>query len=263
MPAKIATKENEIEEKLRALYDLQLIDTRKDHIFSTLGELPLEVEDLENEVEAINIRLIKIREEVAEIESTISAKENSIKKCDELIKKYQKQQDSVRNNREFESLSKEIEFQELEIQLAEKRIKEFSAKVLHKNEIVQEITDKLAFAHNNHKIKLSELDKLIKGNETEQKKLDKLADTYRAKVEPRLLASYEKIRAKVNNGMAIVSIERGASSGSYFTLPPQRQLEIAQRKKIMVDEHSGRILVDEELALEEKEKMDKELGKLK
>lgn len=250
------TKEMTVEEKLRALYDLQLIDSRIDEIKNLRGELPLEVEDLDAEVEGLKTRLEKLNTEVASIDQNIKDKKSAIEEHHSLIKKYSEQQKDVRNNREFNSLSKEVEFQELEITLAEKHIKEFQVSIAHKKEIIVQTTEKLSHKEEHLGHKKSELDAIMAETEKEEAFLSKKSDEYEALIETRLLAAYKRIRANVKNGLAVVSIERGASGGSYFAIPPQTQMEIASRKKILTDEHSGRILVDNTLAEEEKEKMD-------
>lgn len=255
MAKKAASTEVTVEQKLRALYDLQLIDSRLDEIINTRGELPLEVEDLEADIEGLNSRIAKIGEEKSVFEEDIVSRKEAIKTSEALIKKYKKQQDNVRNNREFEALSKEIEYQELEIELSNKRIGEFEAKIEHKQEVLTEVQEKLSATVEKCEIKRGELGELLSETEKEESQLRGIAKEYQEDIEPRLLKAYEKIRTKVKNGMAVVSLERGAPTGSYFTLPPQKQMDIAQRKRIIIDEHSGRILVDAELAEEEKEKM--------
>lgn len=259
-----------VEEKLRALYDLQLIDSRLDEIRNTRGELPMEVEDLEDEIAGLEKRMEKINEEIKDLNQDIKARKEAIKHSESLIKKYTKQQDNVRNNREFEALSKEVEYQELEIQLSEKRIKEFKFKIDQKNALIegveadeekdikakQGLKGKVASYTSHLEHKKDELDKIVKETEKEEKTLMKKADEFSENIEPRLLKAYKKIRAALKNGLAVVPVERGASAGSFFTIPPQRQMEIALRKKIITDEHSGRILVDAELAAEERQKME-------
>ena len=249
-------KELTVEERLRALYDLQLIDSRIDEIRNVRGELPLEVRDLEDDVEGFNLRIQKLEDSLNDVDGQIKSKKNLIEEAKGLIKKYSEQQKNVRNNREFNSLSKEVEFQELEIQLAEKHIKEFSAQIEQKNEVIIGTTERLNERETHLKHKKSDLNAILAETEKEEKLLLSKSDDYKTKIETRLVASYTKIRASVKNGLAIVPIERGASGGSYFTIPPQIQMEIASRKKIITDEHSGRILVDTELAKEEREKMD-------
>ncbi len=260
----MATKtEVTVEEKLRALYDLQLIDSRIDEIRSVRGELPLEVEDLEDEVAGMNTRLEKLKADLEVIEDQIKEKKNNIEESKALIKKYSTQQDNVRNNREYNSLSKEVEFQELEIQLAEKNIKEYRAQIEQKNQVIEETKSRFDERSEHLKHKQSELDEILKETEKEEQTLIKQSDSFESQIEPRLIKAYKRIRTNVKNGLAIVAVERGASGGSFFTIPPQVQMEIAGRKKIITDEHSGRILVDPDLANEEREKMEAMFTKLK
>lgn len=260
----MATKtETTIEEKLRALFDLQLIDSRIDEIRNVRGELPLEVEDLEDEVAGMNTRLEKLTNDLEVIETSIKDKKNLIEEAKTLIKKYSAQQDNVRNNREYNSLSKEVEFQELEIQLAEKHIKEFKAQIEQKTLVIDDTKERLAARVEHLKHKQSELDEILAETEKEEKSLIKESEKYEKNIEERLVKAYQRIRSNVKNGLAVVPVERGASGGSFFTIPPQVQMEIAARKKIITDEHSGRILVDPELAEEEREKMNKLFKKVK
>ncbi|MGO4822475.1 MULTISPECIES: zinc ribbon domain-containing protein [unclassified Flavobacterium] len=255
------TKELSVEDKLRAIYDLQLIDSRIDEIRNVRGELPLEVEDLEDEVAGLSTRSEKLKGELEVIEDLIKSKKNAIDEHKETIKKYTKQQETVRNNREFNSLTKEVEFQELEIQLAEKQIKEMKASIEHKKEVIAQSKERLETKSNHLKHKKSELDAIMAETAKEEEFLTEKSVEYQNLIEERLLAAYTRIRTSVRNGLAVVSIERGASAGSFFTIPPQTQVEIASRKKIITDEHSGRILVDSTLADEEKEKMEKLFSK--
>jgi len=251
------TKELNVEDKLRAIYDLQLIDTRIDEIRNVRGELPLEVEDLEDEVTGLSIRLDKLKTELGTIEEQIKAKKIAIEGHQASIKKYNEQQKAVRNNREFNSLSKEIEYQELEIQLAEKQIKELKASIEHKKEVISNSKEQLDQKNSHLKHKKSELNDIMLETQKEESFLIQKSEEYETLIEERLLAAYKRIRKSVKNGLAVVSIERGASAGSFFTIPPQTQVEIAARKKIITDEHSGRILIDAALADEEKAKMQK------
>src|SRR6478609_4133091 len=256
------TKELSVEDKLRAIYDLQLIDSRIDEIRNVRGELPLKVEDLEDEVAGLKSRSEKLKSDLDVIEVQIKEKKNSIDEHKEAIKKYTKQQESVRNNREFNSLTKEVEFQELEIQLAEKQIKEMKASIEYKKQIVTQSTEKLAQKQSHLDHKKAELDDIMAETSKEEGYLMDRSGEFRVAIEPRLLAAYDRIRSSVRNGLAVVSIERGASAGSFFTIPPQTQVEIASRKKIITDEHSGRILVDSVLAEEEREKMENLFSKI-
>lgn len=255
-------KEITVEERLRALYDLQLIDSRIDEIRNVRGELPLEVRDLEDEVEGLNTRLEKLDANIEMINSEINGKKNLIEEAKALIKKYSEQQKNVRNNREYNSLTKEIEFQELEIQLAEKHIKEFKAQIEQKKEVISETKAKLKDRQTHLKHKKGELDAILAETQKEEEALIKKSEEFQTKIDERLVKAYLRIRNNVKNGLAVVPIERGASGGSFFTIPPQVQVEIAARKKIITDEHSGRILVDAVLAQEEKEKMEKLFAKL-
>lgn len=250
-------KELTVEEKLRALYDLQLIDSRVDEIRNVRGELPLEVRDLEDEVEGFKLRQKKLEDNLDEIDNQIKSKKNLIEEAKLLIKKYNEQQKNVRNNREFNSLAKEVEFQELEIQLADKHIKEFRAQIEQKKEVIEETKERLEEREAHLRHKKNDLDAILAETEKEEKVLLDKSEEYKTKIEERLAKAYTKIRSSVKNGLAVVPIERGASGGSYFIIPPQIQVEIASRKKIITDEHSGRILVDAELADEQKVKMEK------
>jgi predicted nucleic acid-binding Zn-ribbon protein len=259
----MAAKEITVEEKLRALYDLQLIDSHIDEIRNIRGELPLEVQDLEDEVAGMNTRLDKLKTDLEVIENDIKEKKNAIEESKSLIKKYTTQQDNVRNNREYNSLSKEIEFQELEIQLAEKHIKEFKVQIEQKNVVIEETGGRVSDREDHLKHKQGELDEILAETEKEEKALIKESEKFEKKIEDRLIKAYKRIRGNVKNGLAVVAVERGASGGSFFTIPPQVQMEIASRKKIITDEHSGRILVDPELAQEESERMESFFAKVK
>ena len=250
-------KEVTVEEKLRALYDLQLIDSRIDEIKNTRGELPLEVKDLEDEIEGLQTRLNNFSTDIENLDTSISNKKNNIEEANALSKKYLEQQKNVRNNREFDSISKEVEYQDLEIQLAEKHIKEFEVKIAQKNEIISAAKERIDEKKAHLKHKQDELNSIMEETVKEEELLHKKSDEFGKMIDERLLKAYHKIRTNVRNGLAVVTIERGASGGSFFTIPPQRQVEIASRKKIITDEHSGRILIDSQLAEEEKKKMSK------
>ena len=253
-------KEVTVEEKLRALYDLQLIDSRIDEIKNMRGELPLEVKDLEDEIAGLQTRLNNFSTDIENLETAIANKRNNIEEAKSLSKKYQEQQKNVRNNREFDSISKEIEYQDLEIQLAEKHIREFEAKIAQKNEIIDAAKEKMTEKETHLKHKQEELNAIMEETEKEEKLLEKKSKEFSKQIDDRLLQAYNRIRSNVRNGLAVVTIERGASGGSFFTIPPQRQVEIASRKKIITDEHSGRILIDSSLAEEEREKMSAYIG---
>jgi len=249
-------KELSVEDKLRALYDLQIIDRRVDEIRSMRGELPLEVEDLISEVAGLETRMDKVNHEVSDLETDIKEKHQMIKDCQEKMAKYVKDQEQVRNNREFEAIAKEIEYQELEIQLAEKRIREFSARIDSKREVNSSSVERLEERKTHLTHKVAELDSIMSETAKEEEMLLAKSVEYKESIEDRLVKAYDRIRLATKNKLAVVSVERGASAGSFFVIPPQRQMELAQRKKIMIDEHSGRILVDPLLAAEQEEKMD-------
>jgi predicted nucleic acid-binding Zn-ribbon protein len=255
-------EDSSVEAKLRALYDLQLIDSRVDEIRNVRGELPLEVEDLEDEVLGLKTRMDKLKSDLENINFEIGAKKNLIEEAKTLIKKYGEQQKNVRNSREFNSISKELEFQELEIQLADKNIKEFKVQIEQKKTVISETKERLSERDAHLKHKKSELNAILAETEKEEKALLEESIKFQDKIEERLVKAYARIRKNVKNGLAVVPIERGAAGGSFFTIPPQVQVEIASRKKIITDEHSGRILVDPTLAEEENEKMKKMFAKL-
>ncbi|MEY2963340.1 MAG: hypothetical protein RL754_601 [Bacteroidota bacterium] len=248
-------KDLSVEEKLRALYDLQIIDRRVDELRAMRGELPLEVEDLQNEVAGLETRMEKVNHEIADLEVDIKEKQMLISDCNEKIAKYEADQQQVRNNREFEAIAKEIEYQQLEIELAEKRIREFSARIEGKKEVNAASEEKLNERKKHLSHKEAELESIMSETQKEEKLLLAKSEETKETIETRLVEAYDRIRSATKNKLAVVSIERGASAGSYFLIPPQRQMELAQRKKIMIDEHSGRILVDPILAAEEEEKM--------
>lgn len=251
-----------VEDKLRELYDLQLIDSRIDEIRNVRGELPLEVDDLEDEVEGLKTRLTKLDSHLEELNEQIKGKKNLMEEAKTLIKKYSEQQKNVRNNREFNSLSKEVEFQELEIELAEKHIREYKSQIEQQNDVITESKERLDTRADHLKHKRAELEEILKETQKEEEALLKMSADHADSIEPRLIKAYSRIRNNVKNGLAVVPIERGASGGSYFTIPPQVQVEIASRKKIITDEHSGRILVDAALAHEQSEKMTDVFAKL-
>ena len=250
-----------VESKLRALYDLQLIDSRIDEIVNVRGELPLEVEDLENEIAGLDTNSEKISTQIEENEKQIAEQKQIIENAKELLKKYEEKLKNVRNNREYNSIVKEQEYQDLESQLAEKKINELKARIEQKIEGLETINEKIDERNAHLKSKKSELDEILKETHKEEDLLQKKSAEFEKVIEENLILSYKRIRGSVKNGLAIVSVERGASGGSYFSIPPQVQLEIASRNKIITDEHSGRILVDSELAKEEQAKIQKLIGK--
>jgi predicted nucleic acid-binding Zn-ribbon protein len=247
--------ESTVEEKLRALFDLQLIDSRIDQIRSIRGELPLEVEDLENEIAGLNKRLESFENEINDSQDGIKFEENSIINSKANHKKYESDLKKVRNNREYNAIIKEQEFQELEIKLSEKKISQYKEIIENKTSIIVELKEKIKDRKSHLKNKNSELGEILKETEKEEKTLLEKSKEFEKKIEDHLISAYKRIRSNVKNGLAIVPVERNASGGSYFTIPPQVQMEIASRQKIITDEYSGRILVDPQLAEEEMEKM--------
>ncbi len=263
------TKDFTVEDKLRLIYNLQLIDSKVDEIKNTRGELPLEIQDMEDEIQGLHIRKDKIQNLIDTQKEEIKKRKIAIEEAKKLMQRYAEQQKNVRNNREYESLSKEIEYQELEIQYAEKKIREANEEIDKQSKkingytyekdgkevIVKGIDEVIAQREDDLMHKREELAALMKETEKQEAFLNKKAEEIRTQIEPRLLRAYDRLRKNFKNGLAVVSIERGSSGGSYFTIPVQQQLEIRTRQKIVIDEHSGRILVDGDLAREEKEKI--------
>jgi predicted nucleic acid-binding Zn-ribbon protein len=245
---KVKTAENEIsvEEKINALYELQKVDSEIDKIRQLRGELPLEVQDLEDEIVGLQTRIDNLQNEVVNFELAATNKKGEIKDAQDLIKKYKEQQDNVRNNREFESLTKEIEFQTLEIELCEKRIREFQHQAKQKKEIIAEASRKLDDRTNDLNNKKKELEDIVADTQKEEEALYARSKEIEAKIEARLLTAYRKIRSNARNGLAVVTVQRDACGGCFAKIPPQRQLDIKSRKRITVCEYCGRVLVDVE-----------------
>jgi len=242
--------EMSIEDKLKALYSLQVVDSEIDKIRTLRGELPLEVQDLEDEVAGLETRIGNLKSELAELEKSVLKKNNEIVTSQGLIKKYEEQQNNVRNNREYDSLSKEVEFQTLEIELCNKKIREFTVLIAEKKEVMDEAQSN----HNERKSDLdnkkSELDDITRDTEKEEAVLDQKSNDLQKRIEDRLLTAYKRIRSNARNGLAVVRVERDACGGCFNQIPPQRQLDIKSRKKIIVCEYCGRILVDDEIMKE-------------
>lgn len=234
-----------IEKKLIALYNLQQIDSQVDKIRIIRGELPLEVQDLEDEIVGLETRIDNYVQEAIALEKSITEKKNAIKDSQVLIKKYEDQQMNVRNNREYDSLTKEIEFQNLEIQLAEKRIREFQQSVETQKIEIEHYQKVLSDRKNDLEIKKNELDDIVAETEKEENALIKNSEENRKFVEERLITAYTRIRKNARNGLAVVQIERDACGGCFNKIPPQHQLDIRMHKKIIVCEYCGRILVDD------------------
>lgn len=237
-----------VEQKLIALYSLQQIDSQVDRIRIIRGELPLEVQDLEDEIIGLETRIENYHEEGASLEKSIKEKQLAIKESQNLIKRYEEQQQNVRNNREYDSLSKEIEYQTLEIQLAEKRIKEFRASLEQKQNEITEARENLTERQNDLHLKQKELEDIVTETDKEEKTLIDKSNDNQKYIEERLLRAYKRIRKNARNGLAVVQIERDACGGCFSKIPPQRQLDIHMHKKIIVCEYCGRILVDSSIA---------------
>jgi predicted nucleic acid-binding Zn-ribbon protein len=229
------------------LYLLQQVDSEIDKIKILRGELPLEVQDLEDEIAGLETRIGNFEQEVKTLNQNVAARNQEIVNAEGLIKKYQEQQNNVRNNREYDSLSKEIEFQTLEIELCKKKINEFTAQVKDKTEQIQEAGKVLEERKGDLESKRNELDEIVKDTQKEEENLNQRSEEIENKIEPRLLAAYKRIRGNARNGLAVVSIAREACGGCFNNIPPQRQLDIRSRKKIIVCEYCGRILVDNEI----------------
>ena len=239
-----------VEEKLRALYKLQLVDTQIDKIRIVRGELPLEVQDLEDELAGLETRINNLQTEVKQLDDSIIEKKNAIKESLALIAKYEAQQGNVRNNREFDSINKEIEYQTLDIQLSEKRMKEFKASIEAKNDLIVTSQRNLEERSKDLEHKKSELADIVAETEKDEKKLMEESEKAAKHIEERLFAAYKRIRTNAINGLAVVTIQRDSCGGCFNHIPPQRQMDIRLRKKIIVCEYCGRLLVDPEIAAE-------------
>jgi predicted nucleic acid-binding Zn-ribbon protein len=236
-----------VEDKLKALYELQSVDSKIDDIKRLRGELPLEVQDLEDEIAGLQTRVQNFQEDVVKLEDSINSKKNEIKESQSLIKKYTEQQNNVRNNREFDSLSKEIEFQNLEIELCEKRIKEFTQKIKEKQEVISESKAILDERSADLENKRGELNSITNETRKEEEALIDKSEKILNLIEERLANAYKKIRGNARNGLAVVTVQRDACGGCFNKIPPQRQLDVRSRKKIIVCEYCGRILVDPDM----------------
>ncbi len=241
-----------VEERLKFLYKLQLIDSEKDEIEVLKGELPVEVSDLEDEIAGLDKRMEKLGGQLKEIEEVISGYKAKINESEQLIERYTKQLDEVKNNREFEALTKEIELQKLEIELSQKRIGEAQIKVDAKKETMKAAADTIDSRKSDLEIKREELKKIIANTNKQEKKLDKASKAARKKIDERMLVVYDKVRAAYRNRIAVATVERNACGGCFNRIPSQKQIEIGMHKRIIACEHCGRVLVDE-LILQEEE----------
>ena len=233
-----------IKEKLKALYELQTVVSDIDRIKTMRGELPLEVQDLEDNVTGLETRIQNFKDEIKKFETSISGKKSQIKESQSLVKRYSEQQNEVRNNREYDSISKEIEFQTLDIELSEKRIREFSTELTTKKVSLENAQKQLVELKEDLDRKKKDLDAIVADTKKEEEKLTAKIEKIEKKIEPRLLTAFKKIRKNAHNGLAIVTVQRDACGGCFNKIPPQRQLDIINSKKITVCEYCGRILVD-------------------
>jgi hypothetical protein len=242
--AKTATKkELTVAEKLDGLHSLQLIDSEIDRIRIIRGELPLEVQDLEDELAGLDTRIEKINDEIKNLDTGIADFKNSNKEAEAAIAKYKEQQNNVRNNREFESITKEIEYQELEIKLNEKKGKEYKFSITNKKEVLSEADERRSFRAEDLKSKKSELDEIVAETQAQEEKLMKKSKSSLKKMDERLSMAYTRLRSSVKNGLAVVKVDRDSCGGCFNKIPPQRQLDIQSKKKVIVCEHCGRVLV--------------------
>ncbi|KQS41060.1 zinc ribbon domain-containing protein [Pedobacter sp. Leaf194] len=242
--------EQTVEQKLKALYELQNIHTKIDKIRQVRGELPMEVADLEDDVLGLETRIQKIKADLDDLEDSIVTRKNTIKDAQAAIKRYDTQLKEVKNNREYDALTKEIEIQGLDIQVSEKKIKEHGFEITSKTEIYEAAKAELEGRKKDLEVKKGELDVITSETEKEEQELQKKADKAEPTIDERLLVAYKRLRRNAVNGLAVVTIDRDSCSGCFNQIPPQRQLDIRQRKKIIVCEHCGRILVDEALTHE-------------
>lgn len=236
-------KEMPIEQRLMALYDLQQVNTKIDKIRTMRGELPLEVEDLEDEIAGLETRVGNINDEIKKLNALVVEHKNKIKEADSQIKKYEEQQNAVRNNREFDAISKEIEYQDLDKQLSAKRIREFTEEIHHKQELLDNARARIEERGHDLDNKRAELDTIIAETKQEEEELEKKAAEISKGIDERSLAAFYRIRGNAHNGLAVVTVQRGACGGCFNHIPPQRQLDIRLRKKLIVCEYCGRILV--------------------
>ncbi len=240
----MATQELSIAEKLKQLYELQLIDSEIDEIAILKGELPIEVSDLEDEIVGLETRINKLTANIEDLEVEVSRHNGNLKEAEALIARYEKQTDNVKNDREYNALQKELEIQKLEIQLSEKKIKELRAIIANKDETLKATQERLDQKNKNLEIKKVELEKIIEKTEKDTEKLIRKSEKSKKKIDDRLLKAYLKVRKAYRNGLGVVTVERDACGGCFNQIPPQVQLEIAMRKKVIACEHCGRILVD-------------------
>ena len=241
-------KEYTVEERLKALYELQTLLSEIDRIKTLRGELPLEVKDLEDSIIGLETRLENYKNDIKEFNTSVAAHKAGIQEAQALIEKYTEQQNNVRNNKEFDHLTKEIEYQGLEIEARDKKVRDLTKMINDRKEEVEELQQLLVDRKADFQEKRGELDEIIAETRQEEEKLREQVKTLEQDIEPRLLASFKRIRKNARNGLGIVYIQRDACGGCFNKIPPQRQMDIKLRKKIIVCEYCGRIMIDPELA---------------
>lgn len=249
--SKAEAKEITVKEKLRALYDLQVVVSEIDKIKTLRGELPLEVQDLEDDIAGLETRIENFKTEISECETIVSGRKLDIDNSKALIQKYKDQQDNVRNNREYDFLSKEIEFQGLEIELSEKKIREALAMIKDKSEEMSIAEGQLDERRKDLEQKQEELEEIVSETRSEEENLREKSKEIETHIEPRLLTAFKRIRKSARNGLAVVTVQRDACSGCFNKIPPQRQMDIRMGKKIIVCEYCGRIMIDSSLTGED------------
>jgi predicted nucleic acid-binding Zn-ribbon protein len=243
--------EQTVEQKLKALYELQTIHTKIDKIRQIRGELPMEVADLEDDVAGLETRIQKLKSVLDDLEDDIVTRKNLIKEAQANTKKYETQLNEVKNNREYDAISKEIEIQGLDVQVSEKKIREYGFEITSKTQVYEKALADLEARKSDLDAKKAELGTITAETEKEENELTTLAEKALPNIEERLLFAYNRLRKNAKNGLAVVTIQRDSCSGCFNQIPPQRQSDIRQRKKVIVCEHCGRILIDEQIALEE------------
>lgn len=245
---KVAPEEMQVEDRLKLLYQLQTILSEIDRIRTLRGELPLEVEDLEDEIEGLKTRIEKAKDDIRVIRANINEFKSKAEMASSHIVKYKEQLDNVRNNREFDTLNKEIEFQGLEVELCNKRIRESQQAEKEKEELLAKSAATLEERERDLQIKQEELEEIVEETKADEERLREKAKDLELQIEPRLLMSFKRIRKSSRNGLGIVYVQRDACGGCFSKIPPQKQLDVRMRKKVIVCEYCGRILIDPELA---------------
>jgi hypothetical protein len=249
-----------VEQKLRSLYNLQLIDSKIDQILNVRGELPMEVSDLEDEIAGLSTRIDNLKKENDELKGSIDARKAAIKESQNLIKRYEEQQTNVKNNREYLALSKEVEMQKLEIMASEKKVKDFQAQIEEKKEQLESTKARLEERKKDLEHKKGELANITGETEKEEQFLNSRREKAAEVIDDRLRNAYNRVRLNMKNHLAVVTIDRDSCAGCFTKIPPQRQLDIRQRKKIIVCENCGRIIVDSELAEEVRAELNEQLA---